>query len=271
MSASAEPAVSGFGQIVGKNGNPIGGNGPPTIAASWTPDPGLNPWNVAEGRAPEADGEVAIDKKVADDQDIAVGDTITVLTPNPTQVEVVGILTIGGEDSLGAVTFAAFTFDQAQKLFMPSPDKASEIDVSAEERRQPGPARREPRPGPARRRRSHHRQRTSPRRTTTTSTRQFLGFFEAFLLVFAGHRAARRDVQHLQHVLDHHRPAHARVRPAARDRRLPRRRCSASIALESLAIGLVASILGLLVGIAARRGPPRRCSTRSASAFPPAR
>ena len=30
------PSVQGFGQIVGKNGNPIGGNGPPTIAASWS-------------------------------------------------------------------------------------------------------------------------------------------------------------------------------------------------------------------------------------------
>ena len=167
---AAVPSVQGFGQIVGKNGNPIGGNGPPTIAASWTDDPKLNPWDVAEGHAPAAAGEVAIDKKVADDENIAVGDTITVLTPDPTQVKVVGILTIGGEDSLGAVTFVSFTFDQAQALFMPSPDKASEIDVVGRRRREPAAARRRTCSPCCRRVSRRSRATTSPRRTTRTST-----------------------------------------------------------------------------------------------------
>ena len=41
---------SGFGQIVGKNGNPIGGNGPPTIAASWTDDPEAQPVERRRGQ-----------------------------------------------------------------------------------------------------------------------------------------------------------------------------------------------------------------------------
>ena len=43
-------------QLVGKDGDPIGGNGPPTLAGSWTTEPRLNPWNVAEGRAPSRPG-----------------------------------------------------------------------------------------------------------------------------------------------------------------------------------------------------------------------
>src|ERR687892_1257937 len=33
--AAAEPTVEGFGQLVGKNGDDLGGNGPPTLAGDW--------------------------------------------------------------------------------------------------------------------------------------------------------------------------------------------------------------------------------------------
>ena len=32
--------------------SPIGGNGPPTVAGNWIDDADLNPWRLAEGRAP---------------------------------------------------------------------------------------------------------------------------------------------------------------------------------------------------------------------------
>ena len=244
---AAIPSVQGFGQIVGKNGNPIGGNGPPTIAASWTDDPKLNPWDVAEGDAPTAEGEVAIDKKVADDEDIGIGDTITVLTPDPTQVKVVGILTIGGEDSLGAVTFVSFTFDQAQALFMPSPDKASEIDVSADG-------------GVSQQQLVENLQPVLPKGVEAITgddltkennediNNDFLGFFEAFLLVFAGVAllVATFSIYNTFSIL-----IAQRTRESALLRAIgaSRRQVLASIAFEALAIGFVASVLGLLAGI----------------------
>jgi putative ABC transport system permease protein len=249
---AAEPSVSGFGQIVGKNGNPIGGNGPPTIAASWTTDPGLNPWTVDQGQAPAAAGEVAIDKKVAKDQHIAVGDTIIVLTPEPTQVKVVGILTIGGEDSLGAVTYVAFTLDEAQKLFMPSAAKVSEINVSAEQ-------------GVSQEQLVQNLEQVLPRRVEAITGKQltkennddinkaFLGFFEAFLLVFAfiALLVATFSIYNTFSII-----IAQRTRESALLRAIgaSRTQVLGSIALESTAIGLVASILGLLVGIALAAG-----------------
>ncbi|MGH8976520.1 MAG: ABC transporter permease [Acidimicrobiia bacterium] len=244
---AAEASVTGFGQIVGKNGDPVGGNGPPTIAASWTPDDDLNPWTVADGNPPEAEGQVAIDKKVADDEDIVIGDRITILTPNPTEVEVVGTLTIGGEDSLGAVTFAAFTFEQAQALFMPSAQVASEISVAADD-------------GVSQEQLVENIGPVLPdgieaitgenltEENNEDINQDFLGFFETFLLVFAGVAllVATFSIYNTFSIL-----IAQRTRESALLRAIGASRFQVlvSIALEALAIGLLASILGLAAGI----------------------
>ena len=53
------------------------------------------------------------------------------------------------------------------------------------------------------------------RRTSTKG----MSFFNTFLLIFAGHRAVRRCVHHLQHLLDHRHPAPEGDGVAAGDRR----------------------------------------------------
>ncbi len=50
--ATAVPEIYGIGQIVGSDGDPLGGNGPPTQAGNWIADPEINPWRIADGRAP---------------------------------------------------------------------------------------------------------------------------------------------------------------------------------------------------------------------------
>lgn len=50
--AAAAPSIQGAGQLVGANGDPIGGQGPPTLAGNWIADPELNAYQLAEGRAP---------------------------------------------------------------------------------------------------------------------------------------------------------------------------------------------------------------------------
>src|SRR5919198_1479748 len=52
--AAAEPSVEGFGQLVGKNGDKLGGNGPPTLAGNWIENRDLNPYRLVEGPAPPA-------------------------------------------------------------------------------------------------------------------------------------------------------------------------------------------------------------------------
>ena len=74
--------IYGIGQIVGSDGDPLGGNGLPTQAGNWIADPEINPWQIADGR-PEGPGEVVVDKASADDGDLEVGDATTIRTSIP--------------------------------------------------------------------------------------------------------------------------------------------------------------------------------------------
>ena len=51
-SPTREGQVVGYGSLLGKDGDAIGGNGPPRLAGSWVTDPALNPYRLVEGRAP---------------------------------------------------------------------------------------------------------------------------------------------------------------------------------------------------------------------------
>jgi putative ABC transport system permease protein len=125
------PLIEGSGRIVGADGDPIGGSGP-TTAGNWVDDERLNPYDLAEGRAPAAPGEVVIDKAAAEEGDLAVGDTTVVRTPDRVDVTIVGLVTFGGADSQGAATYAGFTSDFADEVVLPEPGKASSIAVAAE-------------------------------------------------------------------------------------------------------------------------------------------
>ena len=84
--AAAEGQVVGYGTLLGADGDPIGGNGPPRLAGSWITDDELNPYELAEGRAPRADDEVVVNRGAAEAGDLQIGDTATVQTPDPVQV-----------------------------------------------------------------------------------------------------------------------------------------------------------------------------------------
>ena len=129
--AKAVPFVSGFGQLVGKDGDPLGGTGPPTMAANWVTDEEINPYDLADGRLPKAADEVVIDRGVAKDGDFAVGDTVRIQTPEQHEVKVVGIATFGSADDAGGSTFTAFTFAAAQDLLL-SPGEISQVIVRGE-------------------------------------------------------------------------------------------------------------------------------------------
>jgi putative ABC transport system permease protein len=49
--ADAQPYLEGYGQLLDRDGKPIGGNGPPTQAANWVGDPALNPYRLVAGHA----------------------------------------------------------------------------------------------------------------------------------------------------------------------------------------------------------------------------
>ncbi|MEW6153246.1 MAG: FtsX-like permease family protein [Actinomycetota bacterium] len=129
--ATVAAAVSGTGQVLDAQGRTIGGNGPPTMAAAWAPEPAFTGWALVEGRPPAAPGEVVLDRATAAEAGAGPGSKVTVLVPRPVEATVVGIATFGGRDSLGGSTYAAFTLDEAQRLLLGGTDLVSGVVVAA--------------------------------------------------------------------------------------------------------------------------------------------
>src|SRR5262245_47550174 len=71
-----------YAQVVGSNGKAVGnpGMGPPVLGFGWHPESKLSVFHVTEGRGPNNDDEVAIDKNTVDKAKIALGDKVTILT-----------------------------------------------------------------------------------------------------------------------------------------------------------------------------------------------
>ncbi|MFL1905072.1 ABC transporter permease [Streptomyces tauricus] len=129
--AAAAPDIQGAAQLVGADGEPIGGQGPPTLAGNWIDDPELNAYRLAEGRAPAKSGEVVVNRGAAEQGDLRIGDTTTLRTPDPVEVTIVGLATFGGEDGMAQVTFTGMTRPDAEKYLTAKPGEAASILVRA--------------------------------------------------------------------------------------------------------------------------------------------
>jgi putative ABC transport system permease protein len=130
--AHAEAQWQGFAQLIGADGEAIGGGGPPTIGGNWITDPDLNPYQLAEGRAPAADDEIVVNRAALQTGGVRVGDRVTVRTPAPMTATVVGAATFGDADGMGPTTFVGFTESAARRLLTRTPDQVSAVLVRAD-------------------------------------------------------------------------------------------------------------------------------------------
>nr|WP_055501913.1 ABC transporter permease [Nonomuraea pusilla] len=74
-----------------------------TLLRPWVSDPRLNPYRLEAGRAPTADGEVAIVRHMSLAGDLRVGDTMTLTLPRQTrQVRIAGIVSVQGRGAVAA-------------------------------------------------------------------------------------------------------------------------------------------------------------------------
>ncbi len=107
-------------KILTREGEAVSSEGAPTFGFGIDTDPALarfNPLNVVEGRWPAGADEVVIDVGTADKQEYEVGDTVAISTLQPKQpFELVGVAQYGSIDSLGNASFAVFTIPAAQEL-----------------------------------------------------------------------------------------------------------------------------------------------------------
>jgi putative ABC transport system permease protein len=117
--AADEGSVLGYTRLIGKNGQALGNPaaGAPTLGGNWNQVAALNPWRLLAGHAPQAANQVVIDAKSARDGHLRVGDTTTVLVNGPPQrVRIVGIIGFGTADSPGGASVVLFTTQVAQRL-----------------------------------------------------------------------------------------------------------------------------------------------------------
>ena len=249
---AAVPTVEGVATLLGADGERIGGNGPPTDGTNWVDDPALNPYDLAEGRAPQAPGEVVIDRRSAEQGDLHVGDDTTVLTPKPIDVTIVGIATFGDADSLGPTTYTAFTLAQATELFAQQPDTISSVLVAAEDGVSQETLRQEiTEQLPARIEALTQDELTAEQNDEIGA--DFLDMFSMILLAFAGIAlvVATFSIHNTFSIL-----VAQRTRESALLRAIgaSRRQVVTAVAIEALVIGVVASAIGFGIGIGLASG-----------------
>jgi putative ABC transport system permease protein len=115
--ADAVGDVSGYAQLVGKDGKPIHNGGAPSIGISFSGSP-LDALTLSSGRAPHGPNEIAIDKSTSDKHDLNVGDRVKVLLAGPSRtVTVTGVFKFAGGGSILGATLTAFDVPTSQQVF----------------------------------------------------------------------------------------------------------------------------------------------------------
>jgi putative ABC transport system permease protein len=129
----AEGNVTGYAQFVGKDGKPVTTGGAPTLGVSFAADtPFTAGSEIRAGRLPRGPGEVVVDAKTANDAGFRVGDRVKVLFQGPARTfTVVGIVGFAQADNLGGATLAGFDPRTAQQV-LNREGEFDEIDVAAQ-------------------------------------------------------------------------------------------------------------------------------------------
>jgi putative ABC transport system permease protein len=116
--AYAEGTVAGTAQFVAPDGKAIVNGGAPTLGLSYDPNSQLSALHLAEGTAPTTPRDVVMDEGTATTYHFAVGDHVRVLLRGPTQTfTITGFVKFGTADNLAGATIAAFDLPTAQVLF----------------------------------------------------------------------------------------------------------------------------------------------------------
>jgi putative ABC transport system permease protein len=251
--ADAQGLVGGYAQIVGADGKAIGkqGQGAPTLGMSYIAG-ALSPWELTDGSRPPGPGELVIDKGSADRGDLAIGDTVTVLTQTgPHQFALVGIARFGSVDSPGGASTAIFDLATAQQVML---GRTGEVDSVMVDAAQGVPEDEltariaavlpdgvEALTG------------TQITEETQDDMREALGFLGTFLLVFAaiGLIVACFTIYNTFQITVTQR---SREMALLRAVGAMRRQVVWSQLLEAVVIGITASIVGLIAGVAVAGG-----------------
>ena len=249
--AAAQGSVQGYAQLIGKDGTPIGTGGAPALGGNWGTDPGLNPFQLVAGHAPQAPDEVVIDKHSAALGHLAVGDTTTVLLSGPPQrVRIAGIASFGTADSPAGASVVLFTTPAAERL-LTAPGKVTSISFAAA-------------PGVSQQQLVNNLQRVLPLGTeavtgakiiaeTKNSFQQLLKIFSSFLLIFAV-VALVVGGYIIMNTFAITVAQRTQENGLLRALGASRRQVLGSVLAEAVAVGAIAAVLGLAVGFGVATG-----------------
>ena len=115
---AAAGSIQGFAQLVQDDGAVAEQALGATIGTSWIEDTRLNPFQLAAGRAPAASLEAVVDRATVADEGWALGDSFVVLAKTgPVELTLVGEAMFGELDGIPGSTMIATDLTTAQELF----------------------------------------------------------------------------------------------------------------------------------------------------------
>ncbi len=250
-----EAAVGGVEadtQLIKANGKAIVHGGAPNIGTSVTPSqPRFESLTLVGGSWPSRDKQVAIDEATAKDAGYSVGDRIGVQAAGPVErFRISGLVRLGSVASIGGATIAAFELRTAQRLFHKE-GRLDDIKAAARTGVSPEQLVGQIKPilPPAAQVRTGEAQASSDAK----DTQQGIGFVQKFLLAFAGIALFVGSFV-IANTLSITIAQRMRELATMRTIGASRRQVLASVMLEALVIGTMASLLGLFLGLALAKG-----------------
>jgi putative ABC transport system permease protein len=251
--AAASGAVSDQLKLINRDGKVISTGGGEAIATSVDPpnDERFNPLKLVSGKWPVGNGQIVIDQRTSEKKHFAVGDSIGVAADDGVQnFEISGVAKFANSASIGASTIAVFDVPTAQQLFH-KVGRLDEIQVAGKQEVSPEKLVREIRPLLP----EAAKVKTAQAQTQETidDINQTTGIFQKVLLAF-GIIALFVGAFVIANTLSI--TIAQRVREFATLRTIggSRRQVLRTVMLEALVVGLMASLLGLFLGLGIAKG-----------------
>jgi putative ABC transport system permease protein len=251
--AQADGGISDEAHLVGRDGKVIASGGAPGLAFSVHSggDQRFNPLTLVSGTWPVGAHEVAIDAHTASKEDFKVGQTVGVVARGPvTPYKIAGIVKIGGVSSLGGATISVFDFPTAQKIFHKE-GKLDSINIAAAKGTNPQQLVDEIKPllPPT----AEVRTAAGQAAQATKDTNGFLSIINDFLLAFGG-VALFVGAFVIANTLSITVAQRTRELATLRTLGATKRQVRASVLVEAAVIGVLASLIGLFVGLGLAKG-----------------
>jgi len=243
---AAEGSVDGDAQLIGDDGKAVVYGGAPNLGFSIAnPSSPFNPLTLVDGDWP-GPNELVIDKATAGKEGFKVGEIIPVQSEGPIQrLRLSGLIKFGTVSTIGGATLSGFDLPTAQRLF----DKVGRLDEIAVAT-QPGVSASQVESGIKSVLPADAQVLTGSQQAAedASDTNDFISFLRIFLLVFAG-VALFVGAFVIANSLSITIAQRTREFATLRTLGASRRQVLVSIVIESLVVGLLASLVGLFLGL----------------------